>query len=129
MTVDAIEPFLFGGESGALAVFVNGRFRPDLSDLSELPDGVCVSSLAGAIETKCEIVEPHLTRHADYRESAICALNTALFEDGAFVHVDRGIVATQPIHLLFLATGGTRRRPFFLAIFLSPKRIRNRGSS
>ena len=106
VTADVIEPFRFDGDAGALAVFVNARFRPELSDLSALPEGVRVLSLAEAMTTQRELVEPHLARHADYRESAVCALNTALFEDGAFVHVGRSVVAQRPIHLLFISTGG-----------------------
>ena len=33
------------------------------------------------------------------------ALNTALFQDGALVHVPKGEVIQEPIHLLYLSTG------------------------
>lgn len=103
---DAISSLAFEGDAGARAVFVNGRFRADLSSVEAVPEGVQIMSLAAAMNTHRDLIEPHLTKHADYRESAICALNTALFEDGALVHVGRGVVAEQPLHLVFIATGG-----------------------
>ncbi|MCB9857458.1 MAG: Fe-S cluster assembly protein SufD [Phycisphaerales bacterium] len=103
---DVLEPFFFDGDAGSRAVFVNGVFRPQLSSLDQLPVGMHVMSLAGAMESHRNLIEPHLTKHADYRESAICALNTALFEDGALVHIDRGVVTDKPLHIVFLSTGG-----------------------
>lgn len=106
LSADVLAPFFFDGDAGSRAVFVNGVFRPELSDVSALPDGLQVMSLGSAMTTHRDLIEPHLTKHADYRESAICALNTALFEDGAFVQIDRGVVTDKPVHLVFVATGG-----------------------
>jgi Fe-S cluster assembly protein SufD len=38
-------------------------------------------------------------------DSALTALNLALFEDGAAVHVCRGVVVDSPINLVFVTTG------------------------
>ncbi len=106
LSEEALAAFYFDGDAGARALFVNGVFQADRSDLSGLPAGVRVMSLGSAMDTHRELIEPHLAKHADYRESAVCALNTALFEDGALVHIDRGVVTDKPIHLVFVATGG-----------------------
>jgi Fe-S cluster assembly protein SufD len=52
-----------------------------------------------------EKVEPHLARYADYSKEAFTALNTAFFEDGAFVFLPRGLALQEPIYLLYLNTG------------------------
>ena len=53
-----------------------------------------VASLAGAdCRAIPRLVEPHLGRYLDIQRDAFCALNTAFLEDGAYVHVARGMVA------------------------------------
>jgi Fe-S cluster assembly protein SufD len=101
-----LAPFGFPGLSCSRLVFVDGRYAPGLSSLRPLPTGVVVSDLAGALATHPELVEAHLARYADFHQDAFTALNTAFVRDGAFVYVRRGTVLTEPIHLLYLSTGG-----------------------
>ena len=48
-----------------------------------------------------------------FNDRPFAALNTALFEDGAFVTIADGRVIEQPIQIVFLSTvtGVARRRP------------------
>jgi len=85
--------------------FVNGRFAPALSSVSELPHGVTVGSLARAVETDAELTRGHLARHASIETSAFTALNTAFMSDGAFVHLAANVALDRPVELLFLAAG------------------------
>jgi Fe-S cluster assembly protein SufD len=89
----------------ALAVLVNGRFAPQLSNVSALPRGVVVSSLASALEGGSELVEAYLTRMADHAGQPFVALNTAFLEDGAFVSIPAHTILAEPLHLLFISTG------------------------
>jgi Fe-S cluster assembly protein SufD len=100
---EQVERFTFAGDLTRL-VFVNGRYAPELSSLRPLPDGVFAGSLADALKTHADKVEPHLARYADHEEHAFVALNTAFLNDGAFVFLPRNKVVEEPIHLLFLAT-------------------------
>jgi len=52
-----------------------------------------------------EGIEQHLGRYADVRRDVFAALNTALWVDGAYVHVRRGVVIEQPVHLLYVSAG------------------------
>ncbi len=89
-------------------VFVNGRFAPKLSRIPALPKGVKVGSLAEEIASNPAGLESHLGRYLNFQRDPFCALNTAFIEDGAYVHVPRGVVMEQPIYLLFVSTlGGT----------------------
>jgi Fe-S cluster assembly protein SufD len=83
-------------------VFLNGRFAPELSELSALPRGARIGSLAQSLAREPERLEPHLARCADHKNRAFSALNTALASDGLFVELDTGVVLEQPIHALFL---------------------------
>lgn len=91
----------------ARIVFVDGQFAPDLSTLRALPEGVTVNGLGSAISTGSKVVADHLGRYLDIERDPFCALNTAFAEDGAFVHVGRGVVVTQPIHVLFVSTSNS----------------------
>jgi Fe-S cluster assembly protein SufD len=85
--------------------FVNGRFAPRISSTLGLPDGVRVRSLAEVLKAEPRALEPHLGRHADAGHHAFVSLNTAFFKDGAAIHVPRGVVVPEPIHLLFITIG------------------------
>ncbi|MCI0460506.1 MAG: Fe-S cluster assembly protein SufD, partial [Gemmataceae bacterium] len=79
-------------------------FAPTLSATGAPPAGVTVGSLADVLARRRDLVEPHLGRLARYETRPFVALNTAFLHDGAFVHVPRGAVVREPIHLIFLAT-------------------------
>ena len=87
------------------AVFVDGHFTPALSRLAGLPEGVRVSSLAAALRQAPDLVLPHLGSLVGGNGHAFAALNTALFCDGAFVRVPRGVAVERAIHLVFLGAG------------------------
>ena len=97
-----LEPFTFGGEWPAI-VFVNGRFSPALSSLDRLPDGVRVLDLARAQEEMGDLLERHMTGVAGFEQHAFTALNTAMFEDGAVVHVAREAATDVPVHVLYVS--------------------------
>jgi Fe-S cluster assembly protein SufD len=92
--------------TGAVArmVFIDGHFAPELSTWGALPGDVTVNSLRKEIAHRPQMVAEHLGRYLDIERDPFCALNTAFAEDGAYVHVSRGAVVEQPIHLLFVST-------------------------
>ncbi len=100
----ALNRFAFAGLGGTKLVFVNGHLAPELSTIARLPDGVKVLSLATALATEPAFVEQHLFRHARTDTSAFTALNTAFFQDGAFIHVPAGKVVAEPVQLLYVST-------------------------
>ncbi|MBA3404332.1 MAG: hypothetical protein H0U13_06600, partial [Gemmatimonadaceae bacterium] len=79
--------FTFGHTDWHTFVFVDGRFRTDLST-EALPEGVTVDSLAGLLGSGDHVLlERHLGRIATPESSAFTALNTAFAADGAVVRV------------------------------------------
>jgi Fe-S cluster assembly protein SufD len=94
----------FGESVGSELVFVNGHYSRELSSPRPLPKGVKVGTLATALSTDRELVEPHLSRYAGTQDHPFVALNTAFMEDGAFLYLPKGKVIEEPIHLLFIST-------------------------
>jgi Fe-S cluster assembly protein SufD len=90
-------------------VFVNGRFAPGLSHACELPDRALIASLGQALLTHSQLIESRLDRLPGLEQHPFAALNTAFWEDGAVVHLPRGTVVEEPIHLVFYAAGGDLR--------------------
>lgn len=88
--------------------FFNGRYVPELSKLREVPKGLKAGSLASAFKNHGALLERHLARYADARTHAFVALNTAFFEDGAFIEVPKGAVLQKPLHILQVSHGGGR---------------------
>jgi Fe-S cluster assembly protein SufD len=88
-------------------VFVNGRFRADLSSpLSSLP-GLTVASLAMTLGNDGVALEGRIGSLAAPDSPPMVSLNTALMEDGCIVHVEQGRRLARPIELVFFA-GGAR---------------------
>ena len=88
-------------------VFVDGHYFPELSRIPALPGAVRVSDLETALRDDPGRVVTHLGSIARPESDAFTALNTAFLRQGAFVHVSKGVVLDAPIHLLFVASGGT----------------------
>ncbi len=97
-----IEPYRVAGAACEL-VFVDGRFAPEISYLGELPARVKVANLAAELARDPGAVEAHLGRYLDIRRDPFSALNTAFIEDGAYIHIGKGVVLEAPIHLLFIS--------------------------
>jgi Fe-S cluster assembly protein SufD len=100
--------FVFGHSEWCTLVFVNGDFRPGLSSSGNLPAGVVATTLSEALTSSSEVVQRHLARYARIEDSPFTALNTALFQDGGFVHVPAGLDLSLPIHLVFVTTVESR---------------------
>ena len=84
-------------------VLVNGRHDPDLSEITGMPSGIRVESLAAALRSRSEEIEPLLGSLAGFEDRAFTALNTASFEDGAVVTVAAGTAVETPIHVVHLS--------------------------
>ena len=116
---EAVERFTFGSQIATELVFINGQFDPKLSKLGRLPRGVQVMSLAEAFETEPQRVRHHLARYAKVDSNPFVALNTGVLRDGVYIHIARGAIVEQPIHVLFVSTPGhepTASHPRVLAV-------------
>ena len=97
-----VEPFRFG-LGGSCLVFVDGWFRADLSSLPPKGTGVQADSLRTRLNGDAAELQEDLARHASYDTNFFTALNTAFFQDGAFISVADGVTLEHPVQLLFVA--------------------------
>lgn len=80
-------------------VFVNGHLNRELSQTEELPDGVTISELSEAMRDHQGELEPLIGQLAKDGGHPFVALNTARFQEGAFIEVKPGTVLEQPLNL------------------------------
>lgn len=100
---DGLKPYTYSEASQSRLVFVNGIFRPDLSDITSLSADVIAINLHQAASNH---EHESVLRRAIEREgqrNGFVSLNTALFSGGLFLQIPRSQVVTAPIHLLFIA--------------------------
>jgi len=90
-------------EAATRLVFVDGVYAPQLSSPAK-DGGVLVTNLSAAVTAHPAAIEPHLGRHAEFRNNLFAALNTAFLHDGALIAVPRNASVAAPVHLLFIAT-------------------------
>lgn len=103
-TIDALAVDL----GGPRLVFVNGHFAIELSRLTELPEGATVTNLSAVLTEGPERLGRHFAPPLGQHPHAFTALNDALTEDGAFIHLAAGTTVEEPIQLVFLSdTGGS----------------------
>jgi Fe-S cluster assembly protein SufD len=107
---EAASGFLYGDAPHRIVV-VNGKFAPDLSHVQGLGNGVRVGSLATAVTEQADVVQRYLGRLAEFGTKTFTALNTALAFDGAYVHIQDGVVLDRPLQLLFVATAAASTVP------------------
>ncbi len=84
----------FATGPGDLLAGAGDRLRHGRDRAGNAPDGCAPTG-----------IEQHLGRYADVRRDVFAALNTALWEDGAYLRIRRGAVIEQPVHLLYVSAG------------------------
>ena len=87
-------------------VFVNGAFHLGLSDA--LPNGVEMTSIAQAEGSMKENMLAKLGKLFDHKSQAFPSLNTAYFNDGAFLSVAKNTKIDQPIAILNISEGSAQ---------------------
>ncbi len=90
-------------EAATRLVFVDGVYAPQLSSMAT-DGGVVVANLPASVAAHAAAIEPHLGRHAAFRNNVFAALNTAFLHDAALIVVPRDVALAAPVHLLFIAT-------------------------
>jgi Fe-S cluster assembly protein SufD len=101
-----IAPFLLKGDSHR-AVFLEGRFAPELSALDGLPAGVTVETFAEAAAAGHPGFDDRLASFESPDGTGLVALNAALAADGAVIRIDKDVDAATPIHVLHVMPEGS----------------------
>ncbi len=99
-----LDTILYGQKNSHEVVFINGQFSSKHSKIGSLPDNVIIGSLREALHNSPELLETSLNQYIDNEHHIFSALNTALFNDGAFVYVPDNIVIEAPIVIYYVSS-------------------------
>jgi Fe-S cluster assembly protein SufD len=85
-------------------VLVDGVFAPKLSDLGNPQKGLAIRTLREVLEKGDAALQAQLL--APDHSNPMVALNSAMMTDGVVIEVADGVVLTQPLHVVHIASGG-----------------------
>ncbi|MCB1752325.1 MAG: Fe-S cluster assembly protein SufD [Gammaproteobacteria bacterium] len=98
-----IRPWILPGMDAFRLVFVNGRYLPRLSAVDDLPEGVTVGSLRTALSTDPGRLATWFEQQQGRSDNLFTALNSALINDGALIHIGRHVVLRKPLEIVYLS--------------------------
>jgi Fe-S cluster assembly protein SufD len=98
----------FGEAPIAELFFINGAVRSARTTLANEHPGIRVMPIREAMNA--ELFQQHFAHYADYQRHAMTAMNSALWQDGAYIEIAPGTLIEGFIHILFFG-GGTREHP------------------
>lgn len=103
---DDIPEWITSAESIRL-VFVNGHFIKHLSTVNDLPEGLKIEGMSSALSYHQDTLKQWFTQSSMSGKDIFTALNTALVNDGLFLHIAKDCEVTRPIEICYLtlATG------------------------
>ena len=99
----------------ARLVVLDGAFRPDLSDLADIPPGVEALSLRSLLAGD----DAHMLAVAGLGGAdPLVALNASLMQDGVVLRIAPGARVDRPVEIATLATGDTPQSAFTRSLVL-----------
>lgn len=104
LTPESIDRFPLTQLSSTRLVFVNGTFSSDLSLLPQKKSRVRIQNLKAALRDESALLETQLAKSARVEDNPFTALNTAFFQDGAFIQAASDSVLEEPIVVFFIST-------------------------
>lgn len=103
--VELLSSFILPESAGSCLVFLDGKFRKDLSSLENLPKQVVVLPLEEALTgSYSQFLKHRMQVLLQQEEDPLALLNGALCTSGLFVYVPSKVRVPVPIQLLFVQT-------------------------
>ncbi|WP_234572906.1 Fe-S cluster assembly protein SufD [Rhodohalobacter sp. 614A] len=97
-----IEKYFIPESDRSRLVFINGKFHEKYSSIGGLGKGVTVGNLSDHSDE--EVVREYLDKLVNYDGDVFVPYNGVMFEDGAYIHLEKGAKAEAPIQVLNIYT-------------------------
>lgn len=98
--LEQILEFVYPECQQSYLVFVNGHFRPHLSNREAIPSKVTITTLQEASKTFGAFLNNHWAKSIKEEKDSFALLNTALQRNGAFIYVPTKTVVEVPVQIL-----------------------------
>ncbi|PPD41358.1 MAG: Fe-S cluster assembly protein SufD [Methylocystis sp.] len=122
--VSSAAPELPRAHDSLRLVTLDGVFRPDISDLSALPEGVKVQSLRDALAQGAPGVMALIASADVQTNDAIVSLNAALMQDGVVLRIAGGLTLDRPIELATFVSSDEAQSSFTRSLVILGKDAR-----
>lgn len=86
-------------------VFIDGSFSLELSDITDLPAQMLISSLEEAMQTHGSFLQSSFARSIKEERDPFACLNLALCSKGAFIYLPPKMELSSPLQCLYISTG------------------------
>lgn len=97
-----IDNYLLDGVDSYRLVINNGHCIDSLSNIDGLPEGVKLTSLRQALATDPESLSTWFGHASRDDQEIFTSLNTALVNDGLFVHIAASVKLDKPIEVIYI---------------------------
>lgn len=101
---ETLSPYILKECQGSCLVFVDGRYRPELSKRDDIPAKVSILTLDDAVKTFGAFLSNHQTKALGEERDPFALLNSALQTEGVFLYVPPKTTVDVPIQILNIAT-------------------------
>lgn len=122
--VSAGAPLLPAPRGAVRLVTLDGAFRPDLSDLAALPEGVKAQPLREALAQGAPGIMALIASSDVQADDAIVSLNAALMQDGVVLRVAEGVALEQTIELATFVSSEEAQSSFSRSLVILGKEAR-----
>lgn len=117
-TASHASPTLPRAHDSLRLVTLDGVFRPDLSDIARLPQGVVAQPLRQALaDGEAEVMSALASADVDAND-AMVALNAALMQDGVILRVAPGAIIERAIELATFASADAAQSTYMRALVM-----------
>lgn len=83
-------------------VFANGQYVPQLTSFHFLPEEITIGSLQAALARDPQVLSVWFRHAVNHDQDVFTALNTALMNDGLFVHIKSDTQLDRPLEVVHL---------------------------
>ena len=84
-------------------IFVNGQFQQSLSSIISASEEVIIMPLSQAYDQHSELIDQYFASQPTIENDSFVALNTALAQEGVFIHVPKNKAIDNPILTYFIS--------------------------
>ena len=84
--------------------FLNGRFSPELSELTDIPAGLTVLTLDKAVQSHGDQIKELISRYDTAKASSFAALNTALTDNGVYIEAAANTHVEDYVHIVHVTS-------------------------
>jgi len=106
----SVEEWKMKGVETNLIVFVNGIYSEKHSKIIDEENGLVIGQFKKAKVFSQNLVSKYFGQGVHTNRNGFVSLNTALAEDGLFVHVPEGMSVKNPIEVLHISTNAKEER-------------------